>query len=178
MSKIDINEIYTLFEEIKEIVNSRESKSEVIIPEIELPDLSGVDVLSNKLDTAIEAMSKPIKVEQRYVISIASNKIFLGILGLCAVCLFFLFTVVHQRKEAIVLKDNDLKYRYIQMMGEATPELLTNINSIFEHKRDSVKVLRKEVVSFEKAIAERAKKIETARIKEREAEKLRDGICN
>ena len=176
MSKIDINEIYTLFEEIKEIVNSKENKSEVVIPEIELPDLSGVDILSNKLDTAINEMSKPIKVEHSYVISIASNKTFIGILVLCTICLLFLFTVVHQRKEAIALKDNDLKYRYIHMMGEATPELITNLNSIFEHRRDSVKVLRKEVISFEKAVVERARRLEEARKKEMEAERLRREI--
>ena len=176
MSKIDINEIYTLFEEIKEIVNSKENKSEVVIPEIELPDLSGVDILSNKLDTAINEMSKPIKVEHSYVISIASNKTFIGILVLCTFCLLFLFTVVHQRKEAIALKDNDLKYRYIHMMGEATPELITNLNSIFEHRRDSVKVLRKEVISFEKAVVERARRLEEARKKEIEAERLRREI--
>lgn len=176
MSKIDVNEIYTLFEEIKEIVNSKENKSEVVIPEIELPDLSGVDILSNKLDTAINEMSKPIKVEHSYVISIASNKTFIGILVLCTICLLFLFTVVHQRKEAIALKDNDLKYRYIHMMGEATPELITNLNSIFEHRRDSVKVLRKEVISFEKAVVERARRLEEARKKEMEAERLRREI--
>lgn len=88
----------------------------------------------------------------------------------------FLFTVVHQRKEAITLKDNDLKYRYIHMMGEATPELITNLNSIFEHRRDSVKVLRKEVISFEKAVVERARRLEEARKKEIEAERLRREI--
>lgn len=81
-----------------------------------------------------------------------------------------------QIKESITLKDNDLKYRYINMNGGATPELLTNINSIFEHKRDSVKALRKEVVSFEKAVVERARRLEEARKKEMEAERLRREI--
>ncbi|NLW51806.1 MAG: hypothetical protein GXY87_00375 [Tissierellia bacterium] len=176
MSKIDINEIYTLFEEIKEIVKSKESNNTPVKPEIELPNLSAIDELSDKIDEAIEQISKPISTEHRHVFSFASSRTFIGVIGLCAICLISLFTVIYKQKEADSLKDNDLKYRYIHMMGEATPSLLTNLDSIFEYRRDSVKAIRKEVVSFEKAVVQRAKRLERARIKEMEAEKLREEV--
>ena len=53
MSKIDINEIYTLFEEIKELIKSKESNNAEVQPEIVLPDLSAITDLSDKLDKTI-----------------------------------------------------------------------------------------------------------------------------
>lgn len=69
MSKIDINEIYTLFEEIKELIKSKESNNAEVQPEIVLPDLSAITELSDKLDKTIEQVSKPIKTEHRHVFS-------------------------------------------------------------------------------------------------------------
>ena len=62
------------------------------------------------------------------------------------------------------------------MVGEATPSLLTNLDSIFEYRHDSVKVIRKEVVAYEKAVIERAKRLEKARKMYMEAEKLREEV--
>ena len=174
MSKIDINEIYTLFEEIKEIIKSKGSNNTEVKQEIDMPDLSAITALSDKLDRAIEQVSKPIKTEHHHVFSFASSKTFISVLVLGAICIISLFTVIFKQKEADSLKDNDLKYRYIQMVGEASPSLLTNLDSIFEYRLDSMKIIRKEVVAYEKAVIERAKRLEKARIMEIELEKLYD----
>ena len=174
MSKIDINEIYTLFEEIKELIESKESNNIGVQPKIELPDLSVITALSDKLDKTIEEVSKPTKTEHRHVFSFASSKTFIGVMILGVMCILSLFTVIYKQKEADSLKDNDLKYRYIHMMGEASPSLLTNLNSIFEHNHDSIKVIRKEVVAYEKGVIERAKRLEKARLMEMELKKLYD----
>ena len=174
MSKIDINEIYTLFEEIKELIKSKESNSTLIQPEIEMPDLSAITDLSDKLDKTIEQVSKPIKTEHRHMFSFASSKTFICVIVLGVICILSLFTVIFKQKEAESLKENDLKYRYIHMMGEATPSLLINLDSIFEHNHDSVKVLRIDVVNYEKAVIERAKRLEKARLMEMELKKLYD----
>ncbi len=176
MSKIDINEIYTLFEEIKELIKSKESNNAEVQPEIVLPDISEKTELSDKLDKTIEQVSKPIKTEHRHVFSFASSKTFIGAMVLGVMCILSLFTIIYKQKEADSLKDNDLKYRYIQMVGEATPSLLTNLDSIFEYRHDSVKVIRKEVVAYEKAVIERAKRLEKARKMYMEAEKLREEV--
>lgn len=115
MKNLDVNEVYILFEEIKELVKTQSKNNITIQPEIELPDLSGIAELSEKLDETIGEIRKPVKMEHRHIFSIASSKIFIGVIGLCFMCLFFLFTVFNQRQKIVIYKDNDLKYRYIQM---------------------------------------------------------------
>lgn len=172
MKNIEINEIYTLFEEIRELVKNGSKNNAPIKPKIELPDLSGIDELSGKLDKAIGEIRKPIRTEHHHIFSIAFNKIFYGVIGLCIVCLFLIFTVFYQRKEIATYKDNDLKYRYIQMHREITPAGVIYLDSIFENRRDSVRIIRKQVELYEKAVIEKAKKLERARLKEQEAEQL------
>lgn len=166
--------MYTLFEEIRELVKYGSKNNAPIQPKIELPDLSGIDELSVKLDEAIGEIRKPVRTEHHHVFSIASGKVFYGIIGLCIMCLFFILTAFYQRKEIATYKDNDLKYRYIQMQGEIIPGNIIDLDSIFENRRDSVRVIHKQVEQYEKAVIEKAKRLERARLKEQEAERLRE----
>ncbi|MDD3908768.1 MAG: hypothetical protein PHI70_05360 [Proteiniphilum sp.] len=172
MKNIEINEIYTLFEEIRELVKAGSRNNTPIQPEIELPDLSGINELSGKLDEAIGEIRKPVRTEHYHIFSIASSQVFYGIIGLCIMCLFLILTVFYQRKEIVTYKDNDLKYRYVQMQGEITPAEVISLDSIFENRGDSVRIIRKQVELYEKAVIEKAKKLERARLKEQEAEQL------
>ncbi len=174
MKNIDINEIYTLFEEIRELIKAGSKNNNLIQPQIDLPDLSAIDGLSEKLDKAIGEIRKPVRTEHHHIFSIASNKIFYGVIGLCIVCLFLLFTVFTLRKENATNKDNDLKYRYIQMQGEIIPTGVFNLDSIFENRRDSVRMIRKQVEQHEKTVIEKAKRLERVRLKEQEAERLKE----
>jgi len=173
MKNLEINEIYTLFEEIRELVKAGSKNNAPIQPKIELPDLSAIDELSGKLDEAIGEIRKPVRTEHHHIFSIASSKVFYGMIGLCIMCLFFILTIFHQRKEITTYKDNDLKYRYIQMEGEITPAGIIALDSIFKNQRDSVRMIRKQVEQYEKAVIEKAKRIEQARMKEQEEEQLR-----
>jgi len=173
MKNMEINEIYTLFEEIRELIKVGGRNNTPIQPEIELPDLLAIDELLGKLDEAIEEIRKPVRTEHHHIFSIASSKVFYGVIGLCIMCLFFILTVFYQRKEIATYKDNDLKYRYIQMQGEITPAGVIALDSVFENRRDSVKMIRKQVQYHEKVIIEKAKRLEQARLKEQEAEQLK-----
>ena len=133
----------------------------------------GIDKLSGKLDEAIREIHKTVRTDHHHIFSIASSKVFYGMIGLCIMCLFLFFIVFHQRKEITIFKDNDLKYRYIQMQGEITPAGVIALDSIFENRRDSVRVIRKQVVQHEKAVIEKAKRLEQARLMEQEAEQLK-----
>ena len=170
---MEINEIYTLFEGIRELIKVGSRNNTPIQPEIELPDLLAIDELLGKLDEAIEEIRKPVRTEHHHIFSIASSKVFYGVIGLCIMCLFFILTVFYQRKEIATYKDNDLKYRYIQMQGEITPAGVIALDSVFENRRDSVKMIRKQVQYHEKVIIEKAKRLEQARLKEQEAEQLK-----
>ena len=70
--------------------------------------------------------------------------------------------------------DNDLKYRYIKMKGEATPDRIAELEEIFEQHRDNTKIreMKKDVEDYERTIKRKVQLEEQARRKEREAEKL------
>lgn len=173
MKNIDVNEIYTLFEEIRELVKVGSKNNNPVQPEIKLLDLSAIDELSDKLDEVIGEIRRPVRTEHHHIFSIASSKVFYGVIGLCILCLFLLFTAFNQRKQIATYKDNDLKCRYIQMQGEITPAGVIDLDSIFENRRDSVRMIRKQVEQYEKAVIEKAKRLERARLKEQEAERLK-----
>ena len=73
------------------------------------------------------------------------------------------------------LSDNDIKFRYIKAFGEITPKNLLKLETIFEYKPDKQKQrsLRKMVEEHEQRVKERAKELEQARLKEAQAEQLR-----
>lgn len=67
--------------------------------------------------------------------------------------------------------DNDLKYRYIRMKGEASPENISGLENIFGFNRDNGKInqMRKDVEAYEEAVHRQAILAEQARLKERAA---------
>ncbi|MDH6535405.1 hypothetical protein D0T51_09545 [Parabacteroides sp. 52] len=174
MKNIEINEVYTLFEEIKKLIKKgNDNIPTVVQPEIELPDLSAISELTDKLQEAIDEVRKPVKTECHHTFSIGSNKIFFSVIGMGIALLVCMFVIYYQREGIASYKDNDLKYRYVKMQGEITPDGIGNLEIIFDYKRDSVKVIRKQVEQHEKAVLEEAKRLEQARLKEQEAERLR-----
>jgi hypothetical protein len=69
--------------------------------------------------------------------------------------------------------DNDLKYRYFQMIGHATQEDMSTMDTIFYFHRNNKKIkeLRKQVEIFEYNIKQRARIIEQEERLKREREK-------
>lgn len=178
MQQINVNEVYTLFEEIKKQLKQIGEKqvsapAPVPQPKIEIPDLSVIPELTNKLDEVIGEVRKPVKTEHRHIFSFESNKIFFSVIGLSLAFMISLFVIYFQQAKLSKYRDNDLKYRYVIMAGEITPEELILLEDIFENKRESIKPLRKDVEKHEKAVLEEAKRLEKAKLKEQEAERLR-----
>lgn len=54
--------------------------------------------------------------------------------------------------------DNDLKYRYIRMKGEAIPEHISELENLFEIDRDNDKIRRMldDVEDYERTVKEKA----------------------
>jgi len=156
--------VYILFEELKkQLKQVSENSTPVTQPQIEMPDLSVISDLTAKLDEVINEIRKPVKTEHHHVFHIASNKIFFSVIGVSVALLISLFAIYYQRKEISTYRDNDLKYRYVKMVGETTPKKLSTLENVFENKRDSVKVIRKQVEQYEKAVIEETKRLEKAR---------------
>ena len=67
--------------------------------------------------------------------------------------------------------DNDLKYRYIKMKGDASAEQIATLENIFELNRnnEAIEQMRKDVETYEKAVRRQAALAEQARLKEQAA---------
>ena len=73
-----------------------------------------------------------------------------------------------------VQADNDLKYRYVKMKGEATPEQLVELENLFGPNRDNERIeqMREDVEAYEEAVQRQATLTEQARLKEQAAREL------
>ena len=71
--------------------------------------------------------------------------------------------------------DNDLKYRYVLMKGEASPKRLSELEELFEVERDQrcIDSMRRDVEKYERLVRRRAALDEQARLKAQEAEQLK-----
>lgn len=69
-----------------------------------------------------------------------------------------------------------MKYRYIKMKGEATPERISELENLFNVNRDNAKIRQmvKDVESYERAVQQRANVEEQARLKAIEVDKLNE----
>ena len=67
--------------------------------------------------------------------------------------------------------DNNLKYRYIKMKGDASAEQIATLEDIFELNRDNQKIeqIREDVETYEEAVRKQAALAEQARLKEQAA---------
>ena len=67
--------------------------------------------------------------------------------------------------------DNDFKYRYIKMKGDASAEQIATLEDIFELNRDNQKIeqMREDVETYEEAVRKQAALAEQARLKEQAA---------
>ena len=73
-----------------------------------------------------------------------------------------------------VQADNDLKYRYVKMKGEATPEQFVELENLFGPNRDNERIeqMREDVEAYEEAVQRQATLTEQARLKEQAAREL------
>ena len=67
--------------------------------------------------------------------------------------------------------DNDLKYRYIKMKGDASAEQIATLEDIFEFNRntEAIEQMREDVETYEEAVRKQAALAEQARLKEQAA---------
>ena len=67
--------------------------------------------------------------------------------------------------------DNDLKYRYIKMKGDASAEQIVTLENIFELNRntEAIEQMREDVETYEEAVRMQAALAEQARLKEQAA---------
>ncbi len=72
-------------------------------------------------------------------------------------------------------RDNDLKYRYIQMQGAANSTDILQLRNIFEFNRntDSIRTIRKQVEWYEQLIQQQAENEARAKLNDQQAKQLK-----
>lgn len=134
--------------------------------------------LINQLNKKIEPLNVPqnfvIRREHAFSLDFKNSKAAITMIVMGLVILLSLAGNIWQTIRNSQLIDNDLKYRYINMQGEANPENLLKLETVFTYDRnkDSIVVIRKRVETYERLVKEQAEKIERARLNAKEAERL------
>ena len=79
--------------------------------------------------------------------------------------------IYHLSRPNVQRDDNDLKYRYIKMKGDASAEQIATLEDIFELNRnnEAIEQMREDVETYEEAVRKQAVLAEQARLKEQAA---------
>lgn len=127
---------------------------------------------SEDIKSLLRATDEHIKdgvyYEKHHSFSIESPFIFWGFSGMFAMIIVLAVALYFGKQPDYDRIDNDLKYRYIKMKGEISPDGISELENIFELNRDNDKIrqMRKDVETYEDAVRKRAALAEQARLKE------------
>ena len=159
--------------DVKAIVNKSQSSGEVLnslaeIKTIQEQKSDEIKTLVQKLKTTIEDGVHNFKhhrigFETPFVIWTIVIETVL-ILGL------FTWIIISEKPNQDRI-DNDLKYRYIKMKGDASAEQIAILEDIFELNRnnEAIDQMREDVETYEEAVRKQAALAEQARLKEQAA---------
>lgn len=140
---------------------------------------AGIDNLQASVDAIkIPAELPPRITQHRIIFSSESLFALYLVLFLFISCMILSSALYFATRPNYDRLDNDLKYRYIKMKGEATPERIAELEEIFELNRDNAKIrqMKKDVEEYERTIRQKIILEEQARLKEREVEKLNNKV--
>ena len=185
----DLSTISVMFEELKQILkrvefNSTKPESSIKQDVISASDLENItnqvsqseELIIQKLEQIEQAQTAPKKMYHRISIDITSSLVFITIMVIGLMLLVSLFFHYRQREVINNLSDNDLKYRYIKAFNKADSVSVYKLEDVFEYNRDSkvIKEIRQSVEKYEQDVIDKARRMEQAKLKEEEAERLQN----
>jgi hypothetical protein len=184
MNMNDTSMISAMFEEVRHGIKAVENKINALenkTLKVDLPDLSAVESKFDELTAVLHEVENGIKqpsVQQhrhRHTIDVKSSWTVIFIVGLCIFSIALIFLAGRQWQIINRYSDSDLKYRYIKTANGIEADKLLKLETLFEYNRDNgaIRELRRQVENYERALKEQARKLEQARFKESEAERLR-----
>ncbi len=170
---------------LEQIVRSEQERHRAIITQlagrlerIEQSSAKTQNSIDN-LQASVDAIEIPVELppritQHRVVFSSESPFVLSLVLFLFISCMILSSALYFAIRPNYNRIDNDLKYRYIKMKGEATPERIAELEEIFEQNRDNTKIrqMKKDIEEYEQTIRQKIILEEQARLKVREAEKL------
>ena len=174
-----------LSQRIEQIVHTEQERQRAIITQLagrlENIEQSNAKTLTSmeNLQASVESIEIPAElppriVQHRISLTIESKRVFWTMIGMMTAIVLLSTVLYWTAKPNYDRIDNDLKYRYVKMKGEATPERIAELEEIFELNRDNAKIreMKKDIEEYERTIRRKVQVEEQARLKEREAEKL------
>lgn len=133
---------------------------------------AGIDNLRVFVESIeIPAELPPRITQHRISLAIESKGVFWAMIGMMATIVLLCTMLYWTARPNYDRIDNDLKYRYIKMKGEATSDRIAELEEIFELHRDNAKIreMKKDVETFEKVVKQKAVHDEQVRLNEQAA---------
>ena len=159
--------------DIKSIVNKSQSSSDVLnslteIKTIQEQKSDEVKTIVQKLKTTIEDGVHNFK---HHRIGFETPFVCWTIVIETALIMGLFTWIIISEKPNQDRIDNDLKYRYIKMKGDASAEQIATLEDIFELNRntEAIEQMREDVETYEEAVRKQAALTEQARLKEQAA---------
>ena len=137
---------------------------------------NGIDNLQTSVDAIeIPAELPPRIVQHRISLAIESKGIFWTMIGMMTTIVLLCTMLYWTAKPNYDRIDNDLKYRYIKMKGEAS-DCIAELEELFELNRDNAKIreMKRDIEEYERSIQRKVQLEEQARRKKREADRLNE----
>jgi hypothetical protein len=180
--KMDSSAVYTMFEEIKENQTKQLTAIEKLQPDPTLTDSASalttedgekIEVLTEKLDRVDEKLNLPLK--HHHTIDFMGNWAIIALMLAVGAFIASLWIINHQRQTLAGFRDNDLKYRYIQMHGKATPTDIERLRDMFDWNRnpDSIRTIRRQVERYERLVQQQAENEARAKLNDEQAKQLK-----
>lgn len=192
-------ELKGLIESLKTKLDSQQNESVTPVPTIPPPDNTEIEnrldmIVSQNMDlreqfsrqqtVILEKLNetptlpepKPSPPQKHFHnIELKSSKVVVTLVSLSVLLLASLIGNFYQLSANNRLTDNDIKYRYVKAMGEITHDNLFKLETIFEFEPDKQKQcsLLKMVEEHKQRVEQRARELEQVRLKEAQAEQLR-----
>ena len=159
--------------DVKTIINKTQSSGEVLnsLAEIKAKQQEQYDKVKVMFRDTNENIESGIANAKHHRISIDEPHTLITFVVMAAIIVVLavaLYMAKHPDYDRI---DNDLKYRYIKMKGDASAEQIATLEEIFELNRDNLKIeqMREDVETYEEAVRKQAALAEQARLKEQAA---------
>lgn len=167
---------------IEQIVRAEQERHQTIITQLagrlESIEQSNIKAQTgiNNLQASIESIEIPAElppriVQHRISLAIESKGVFWTMMGMMSTIVLLCTLLYWTARPNYDRIDNDLKYRYIKMKGEATPDRIAELEELFELNRDNAKIreMKQDVETFEKVVKQKAVHDEQVRLNEQAA---------
>ena len=159
--------------DIKSIVNKSQSSSDVLNSLTEIKTIQ--EQKSDEVKTLVQKLKRTIEEGvhnfKHHRIGFETPFVCWTIVIETALILGLFTWIIISEKPNQNRIDNDLKYRYIKMKGDASAEQIATLEDIFELNRnnEAIEQMREDVETYEEAVRKQAALAEQARLKEQAA---------